>query len=420
MKRRVLALFLIFLLLCGCGGEQSFLPGETGTAPKPPSTVNGPDDDTAETTEPPADEDPSTSDGTGTTPTDLADQILAGMTLHEKLCQLFCITPEQLTGVGTAIQAGETTRQALEEYPVGGLVYFSQNIDTPEQITTMLQNTQSYAKIPLFLGVDEEGGTVSRVAANPNMGLENFPAMGQIGATGDTEQAYLVGSTIGGYLRDLGFNLDFAPVADVNSNPNNTVIGQRAFSSDALVASQMVATAVQGFTDSGILCCLKHFPGHGDTATDSHLGYAQTDKTLQEMEQLEFLPFVSGIDAGAPMVMVGHITAPNVTDDGLPASLSAEFITGILRQQLGFTGVVTTDALNMGAITQSYSPGEAAVAAISAGVDLLLMPEDFQEALNGLTFAVEDGTISESRIDESVLRILRAKIDTGILTGEVS
>ena len=420
MKRRVLALFLVFLLLCGCGGEQSFLPGETGTAPKPPSTVNGPDDDTAETTEPPADEDPSTSDGTGTTPTDLADQILAGMTLHEKLCQLFCITPEQLTGVGTAIQAGETTRQALEEYPVGGLVYFAQNIDTPEQVPTMLQNTQSYAKIPLFLGVDEEGGTVSRVASNPNMGLENIPAMGQIGATEDTEQAYLVGDTIGNYLHNLGFNLDFAPVADVNSNPNNPVIGQRAFSDDALVASQMVAAAVKGFTDSGILCCLKHFPGHGDTATDSHLGYAQTDKTLQEMEQLEFLPFVSGIDAGAPMVMVGHITAPNVTDDGLPASLSAELITGILRQQLGFTGVVTTDALNMGAITQSYSPGEAAVAAISAGVDLLLMPEDFQEALNGLTFAVEDGTISESRIDESVLRILRAKIDAGILTGEVS
>lgn len=162
---------------------------------------------------------------------------------------------------------------------------------------------------------------------------------------------------MGQELHSLGFNLDFAPIADVNSNPQNPVIGERAFSSDAAVASQMVAAAVQGFTDGGVLCCLKHFPGHGDTATDSHQGYAQTDKTLEQMEQLEFLPFVSGIDAGAPMVMVGHITAPNVTTDGLPASLSYELITGILREQLGFQGVVTTDALNMGAITESYTAG---------------------------------------------------------------
>ena len=381
MKKRLLCLLLLLAALTGCSSSQMVVPGQTDDLPKPPAAVTPPGDETAETPE--AGEVLPTEDGDSR-----AQQILKTMTTEQKIYQLFCITPEALTGVGTAVQAGQTTQQALAQYPVGGL----------------------------FLAVDEEGGTVSRVASNDQMGATQFPPMGQIGATGETEQAYQVGYTIGQELRALGFNLDFAPVADVNSNPQNPVIGTRAFSSDAAVASQMVAAAVQGFTDGGVLCCLKHFPGHGDTATDSHLGYAQTDKTLEQMEQLEFLPFVSGIDAGAPLVMVGHITAPNVTDDGLPASLSHEIITGILRQQLGFQGVVTTDALNMGAITQAYTSGEAAVAALQAGVDLLLMPDDFHAAYDGVLAAVQDGTLSQARIDESVLRILNAKLDAGIIS----
>lgn len=409
MKKRLLCLILLLAALTGCSSSQMVVPGQTDDLPKPPAAVTPPGDETAETPE--AGEVLPTEDGDSR-----AQQILKTMTTEQKIYQLFCITPEALTGVGTAVQAGQTTQQALAQYPVGGLIYFAKNIQDPEQLTQMLQNTQSYSELGLFLAVDEEGGTVSRVASNDQMGATQFPPMGQIGATGETEQAYQVGYTIGQELRALGFNLDFAPVADVNSNPQNPVIGTRAFSSDAAVASQMVSAAVQGFTDGGVLCCLKHFPGHGDTATDSHLGYAQTDKTLEQMEQLEFLPFVSGIDAGAPLVMVGHITAPNVTDDGLPASLSHEIITGILRQQLGFQGVVTTDALNMGAITQAYTSGEAAVAALQAGVDLLLMPDDFHAAYDGVLAAVQDGTLSQARIDESVLRILNAKLDAGILS----
>lgn len=409
MKQRLLCLLLLLSILTGCSSSQMVVPGDTASTPKPPASVTPPGDETTEIPEP--EQVLPSEDGTTR-----AQQILQTMTLEEKLYQLFCITPEALTGVGTAVQAGQTTEQALSQYPVGGLIYFAQNIQTPAQVTEMLQNTQSYSKLGLFLAVDEEGGTVSRVASNDQMGATRFPPMGQIGATGDTSKAYEAGLTMGQELYSLGFNLDFAPIADVNSNPQNPVIGERAFSSDAAVASQMVAAAVQGFTDGGVLCCLKHFPGHGDTTADTHQGYAQTDKTLDQMEQLEFLPFVAGIDAGAPLVMVGHITAPNVTTDGLPASLSYELITGILREQLGFQGVVTTDALNMGAITESYTSGEAAVAAVSAGVDLLLMPEDFHEAYNGLLFAVQDGTISEARIDESVLRILNAKLDAGILS----
>lgn len=286
MKQRLLCLLLLLAVLTGCSSSQMVVPGDTASTPKPPASVTPPGDETTETTEP--EQVLPSEDGTTR-----AQQILQTMTLEEKLYQLFCITPEALTGVGTAVQAGQTTEQALSQYPVGGLIYFAQNIQTPAQVTEMLQNTQSYSKLGLFLAVDEEGGTVSRVASNDQMGATRFPPMGQIGATGDTSKAYEAGLTIGQELHMLGFNLDFAPIADVNSNPQNPVIGERAFSSDAAVASQMVAAAVQGFTDGGVLCCLKHFPGHGDTATDSHQGYAQTDKTLEQMEQLEFLPFVS-------------------------------------------------------------------------------------------------------------------------------
>lgn len=343
-----------------------------------------------------------------------AQLILDDMSLRDKILQMFLVTPEQLTGVsGSVTVAGETTRAALEETPVGGIIYFSGNLQTPGQVRQMLSDIQNMAPLGLFLAVDEEGGSVARMGNNSAMGMTQFPDMGELQSAA---MAYYAGATIGGELADYGFNLDFAPVADVNSNPNNPVIGTRAFSSDPQTAAELVAACTEGFLDSGILCTLKHFPGHGDTDTDSHSGAAVSEKSLEELEACELLPFQAGIAAGAEFVMVSHISLPAVTGDMTPASLSYEITTVLLRDKLGFEGVAITDSMTMRAITDTYSPGEAAVRAIQAGIDIILMPEDLDAAAQGVLSAVGDGTISQSRIDESVLRILQAKLKQGILS----
>lgn len=229
-----------------------------------------------------------------------------------------------------------------------------------------------------------------------------------------------MGRTIGGYLRPYGFNLDFAPVADVNSNPQNPVIGKRAFSSDPKVAAAMVSAAVEGFHEAGMLCTLKHFPGHGDTGEDSHYGTATTNQTWEEMQAAALLPFEAGIAAGADVVMAAHITTPNATQDGLPASLSYTMLTERLRGELGFTGVICTDALEMKAISSHYAPADAAVAALNAGADILLMPADLCAAFEGVVQAVETGAVAEERLNESVRRILTLKEKAGLPLGAVA
>ncbi|MCD8197693.1 MAG: hypothetical protein LUE24_11125 [Lachnospiraceae bacterium] len=344
-------------------------------------------------------------------------ELLAAMTLEEQICQMFIVTPEQLTGVSVATRAGSTTQEALQTYPVGGIVYFADNLVTWEQCSEMIANSQSYSKIGLFIAVDEEGGTVARIGNNSAMGTTSFPNMKTIGDSGDTEEARSVGYIIGSEIGELGFNLDFAPVADIDSNPDNPVIGDRSFGTDASVVSEMVAAAVQGFRESGTLCTLKHFPGHGDTATDSHEGYTELNKTLEELYQVEFVPFQSGIAAGADFVMVGHISVPQVTGDDVPASLSGTMI-DILKNDLGFGGLVITDSMQMEAVTDRWSSGEAAVMAVQAGVDVILMPENLEEAVSGLLDAVRSGEITEERIAGSVQKILETKIRAGIVAVE--
>lgn len=340
---------------------------------------------------------------------EMVEESVAGMTLEQKVAGLFFVTPEQLTGVGQAVQAGEGTQEALAKWPVGGLVYFKQNIQSEEQLKEMLANTVSYSSFPIFLGVDEEGGSVARVA--DALGLENVGPMADIGSAEDVQAAYAANQTIGTYLSSYGFNVDFAPIADVLTNPDNTVIGDRAFSDDPQTAADMVAGAVEGLQSAGVSACLKHFPGHGDTAGDSHTGAAETDRTKEEMAAAEFLPFQSGIGAGADMVMVGHISAPNLTGgEKVPASLSEEIITGILRSELGYDGIIITDAMNMAAVTDYYEADVAAIMALKAGADMILMPEDFQQAYEGVLQAVQDGTVSQERVDDSLKRIYRVKL----------
>ncbi len=329
------------------------------------------------------------------------------MPIEDKVAGLFVVTPESITGVTTATQAGEGTQEALNQYAVGGMIYFGQNILDKEQITEMLASTTSKSKYPIFLAVDEEGGDVSRVA-NSSVEVTQVDDMAAIGAGGDASQAFAAGETIGSYLKDIGFNLDFAPVADVTLEGAESALGNRAFGSDPQAVGEMVSNAVSGIEGTGVSACLKHFPGLGSAADDTHEGRVEIGKTIEELRAADFVPFSAGIEAGADFVMVSHATVPAI-DDELPSSLSAKVITDTLRGELGFEGVVITDALDMTAITEYYPPEEAAVMAIQAGADMLLMPEDFEAAYNAVLAAVQDGTISEERIDESLNRIYRVK-----------
>lgn len=335
---------------------------------------------------------------------------LSQMTLRDRVCQMFVVTPESLTGYSLCTTAGETTNECLQNYPVAGLIYFADNLEDRTQTEEMIGNTQQYAEeingIPLFIAVDEEGGMVARCA--DKLGTTSLGNMYDYREEG-SDKAYSNAYTIATDIRELGFNLDFAPVADTWSNSANTVIGKRAYSDDFEETAELVAAAVKGFNDGGVMCTLKHFPGHGDTSEDSHSGSAYATKSLAELAKEEFLAFKSGIDAGADMVMVGHITMTGV--DGLPAVFSHTMVTEQLRETLGFEGVIVTDALNMGAISNIYSSDEAAVRCIEAGIDLLLMPNDLETAVSGVVSAVENGTISEERINESVRRILKLKYE---------
>lgn len=379
MKTKLL-LCLLLLLMTGCGSTKVVTENTTEI--------------TTETV-------------TETTTQAAEERLLDSMSLRQKVGQLFIVTPEALVNnTKTVTMADDSLAEGFAKYPVGGVILFSKNIENPEQLKSFTCNIKACSAIPLFVSVDEEGGEVARLADSNTFDLPKYESMT---AVGRENKAYDAGFTIGSYLNEYGFNLDFAPVADVNTNLNNPIIGQRAFSNNPQLAAEMVGEAVKGFHKGGVMCCLKHFPGHGDTETDSHKGYASTNKTFEEMEGCEMLPFSEGIKAGADMVMVGHITAPEVTDDGLPASLSKAMITGCLREKMGYEGVVVTDSMSMGAVTKYYDAGEAAVMAISAGADIVLMPGDLEKAFTAVEQAVESGKISEERLNESVLRILKLK-----------
>ena len=338
---------------------------------------------------------------------EIIDARISEMTLEEKVAGLFIVTPESITGVTTAIQAGEGTKAALEKYPVGGLIYFTKNIQSESQIKEVLANTTSYSRFPLFLAVDEEGGKVARVAEA--LKLENVGNMAQIGSTGDATQAYNAMQKVGNYLTEYGFNLNFAPVADVLTNSNNVSIGDRSFGNDANVVSNMVVSAVKGLQETGVTACMKHFPGLGDAGTDTHNGLAVVNKTMEELKETELVPFIAGIEAGVDMIMIGHVSLPQITGDNTPATISEEIISNLLRKELGFDGVVITDAMNMGAITKYYKAKDVATLALIAGADMILMPENFELAYKGVLEAVQNGTLSEERIDDSLTRVYRIK-----------
>ena len=409
--KRIAAILLLLALLIGCAvhcgkdaapAEETFSPGGE-SAPSSAAPAESPDDPLWA----------------------LADAVLEKMTLPEKVGQLFFVRPEALdlsrdpAEAESARSPGLQTVTAsvadgLARWPVGGVVIFGKNIASPAQLAALLGDLQAASALPLFIAADEEGGAVSRLAAHPAFDLPRFPSAAALGAGGDPEAARRMGRTVGEYLAMYGLSMDFAPVADVSAGPNDTVIGDRAFSADPETVSAMAGAMAEGLLSRGIVPVYKHFPGHGHASGDSHVGPAVLDRTVEELRACEWLPYRENDLAGCA-VMVGHIAVPALTGEMTPASLSRTVVDETLRGELGFQGLVITDALSMGAVADGLSAGAAAVTALKAGCDVLLMPQNLEEAYRAVLAAAESGELTEGRIDESVRRILFYKARIGLL-----
>lgn len=327
---------------------------------------------------------------------------ISNMTLREKIGQMLIISTNKT-------EYDEELDTLLKEVKPSGIVLFANNITTYDNTTTLISKIKESATIPMLIGIDQEGGRVQRIKKMPDANVLTIPDMIEVGKTKDKELAYNVGTVVAKEIVAFGINLDFAPVLDIFSNPNNTVIGKRAFGEDAQTVIDMALPFASGMISEGIIPVYKHFPGHGDTESDSHVELPIITKTEEELLEKELLPFKAAIENDAQMIMTAHIALPSITGDYTPATLSSKIINDILRQDLGFKGVVITDAVNMGAIADNYTPEEVYKYSINAGVDIILMPEDAKEAINIIEKLVNNGTITETRINDSVKRILTLK-----------
>lgn len=337
---------------------------------------------------------------------------MASMSLREKVGQMV------MTGI-EGFEPGIDARTLIGEHKVGGVILFSRNIQSATQTAGLINRLQAMAVdqggVPLLVAVDQEGGTVMRV---PDATL--VPGNMALGAARDAGLAYRVGLRIGEELRAMGFNVNFAPVLDVNNNPQNPVIGVRSFGEEPELVTELGLAMIRGLQDAGVLATAKHFPGHGDTAVDSHIDLPAVPHDRARLDQVELAPFRAAIENGVAGIMSAHVTFPAIDPTpGLPATLSKPVLTGLLREELGFEGLIFTDAMEMGAITSRYGIGRAAVMAVLAGADVVLVgwPSDWRMALEVVTAlqeAAESGVIPEERIDASVARILAAKKRLGL------
>ena len=334
---------------------------------------------------------------------DKIKQQIDNMMLDEKIGQLITV------GID-GYSLDDNAKDLIQSKKVGGIILFKNNVNDSNQLLQLINSikeTNSTNKIPIFISVDEEGGRVNRFPKE----IKALPSNKIVGNKNDSNLAYDIGKDIGYALSSFGYNMDFAPVLDINSNPNNTVIGDRAFSSDKNIVANLGANEIKGFKSSNVICVAKHFPGHGDTDTDSHYLLPIINKTIEQLQELEFVPFKKAIEEKVPAIMVSHILLPNV-DNTNPASMSKVIITDILRKDLKFDGVVVSDDMTMGAITNDYDISEACIKAINAGTDLLLVCHGYDnevKVINSIKEAVNNKTISMDRIDESVYRILYLK-----------
>ncbi len=342
---------------------------------------------------------------------DAVEEALSNMTLEQKVAQLFIIEPEQITGMAQVIAAGDTTKQAISNYPVGGFIYSAQNMIDSAQAKEMLSNVQTYSKdavgVEAFIAINEENSSTSQFAGNEAFTVSTVSSAQEIGASGDTSQAAAAGTALGSYLSDLGFNMNLAPNANVLTD-ENAALAASVFGADAESVGSMAMEEVNAMKKAGVLSAVKYFPQ--EVSSDGTA--ASSQKTLDELKETELVPFVYGINEGAEVIVLSNTSFPNVTGENIPASLSEQIVSDLLRNELGYKGLVITDAQNEAAITDSYTSAQAAVLAIQAGADVILQPQDFSSAYQAILSAVSDGTITEDRIDESVRRILDVKINT--------
>ena len=400
MKRVLACMLTAALLLTGCAAApEDTSPPEPSLSPAESSAAPSPEPVPEETPSPEPEPDP------------IALQLQA-LTTEQKVGQLL------LAGI-EGLEAGEDAAYAIETLQVGSVILFRRNVDACAQAAGLVTalKTLNGSHVPLLIAMDEEGGTVSRMPGE----VTDLPSAYTYGKTGDEALCFRLGQALAAQCAALGVNTDFAPVADIWSNPDNTVIGKRAFGSDADTVSRLMLQTAQGLSSSGVIPVVKHFPGHGDTATDSHYDLPVVTKTLDDLEALELKPFRAAIEAGVPAVMVAHLLVTEV-DDALPATLSPKVVGDLLREELGFDGVVFTDDLTMGAISNTYGIGEAAVLAFEAGCDVLLVchgTDNLTAAYEALLEAVSSGRVSQERLDESVYRILKLKADYGLTNDPV-
>lgn len=344
------------------------------------------------------------------TPEQKLDEIVnAGievMPLEDKVAGLFLVTPESITGVNAAVKAGPGTKDALTKYSVGGIIYNTKNIQNEAQFKEMIDTTKLYSNYPLFIAIEDEGGKVSPLAEKGLVAKTD--SVTTLGEGQDVNKAKETGKTIGAYLAGYGFNLNLAPVADLRS-VEKSVMEKRSFGSEADKVAPMVASMVAGMEEEKVSACIKHFPGMGSTTQSTESGLATTDRTADDFKANEFQVFQAGIDAGCDMIMVSHMAAPALAGDNTPCSMSSAVVTDLLRKELNFDGIIITEAMNKKAVSEYYGADEAAVMALRAGCDMILAPEDFEKAYNGVLEAVKSGVISEERINDSLRRVYRVK-----------
>lgn len=332
------------------------------------------------------------------------EEQLEKMTLEEKIGQMIIV-------FYASDHMDNTLKSALTEVQPGGFILFKDNITTYEKTLKLIKEIKELVSIPMFMSIDEEGGTIQRLYYLKDKEITDIPDMYEVGKKNDLSLTYEVGKVIAEELRVFGINMDFAPVIDVFSNPLNTVIGKRSFGDNPSLVSKNGYELAKGLEDNGVIAVYKHFPGHGNTSVDSHENLPIVDKTKEELMNFDLIPFIDAINNNAKVIMIGHLAVPDITKDNTPASLSKTLITDFLKKELKYDGLVITDALNMKALTNYYSDSEICGKAVDAGVDILLMPSSSRKCLKSVLDEIKSGKIDEKRIDESVRKILKLKYE---------
>ena len=373
-KIKIVIIFLFVILLIGCGNENNDEKKESNVN-KELSEIDK-----------------------------KVEEQLEKMTLEEKIGQMIIV-------FYASDHMDNTLKSALTEVQPGGFILFKDNITTYEKTLKLIKEIKELVSIPMFMSIDEEGGTIQRLYYLKDKEITDIPDMYEVGKKNDLSLTYEVGKVIAEELRVFGINMDFAPVIDVFSNPLNTVIGKRSFGDKPSLVSKNGYELAKGLEDNGVIAVYKHFPGHGNTSVDSHENLPIVDKTKEELMNFDLIPFIDAINNNAKVIMIGHLAVPDITKDNTPASLSKTLITDFLKKELKYDGLVITDALNMKALTNYYSDSEICGKAVDAGVDILLMPSSSRKCLKSVLDEIKSGKIDEKRIDESVRKILKLKYE---------